>query len=82
MERDFNHIRKWLEPKLEKMQISVEEFANAVGISRASIYNYFVDRYRPDTSSIVKMCRVLNCPVEEGMRQFTPKKRGRPTHKV
>jgi transcriptional regulator with XRE-family HTH domain len=59
------------------MNLSLEEFANATGLSRASIYNYLCDRHRPDRSAIAKMTRVLGVPLEEGLGQYTAHPRGR-----
>jgi transcriptional regulator with XRE-family HTH domain len=75
---DFNRIKEWLMPKLEAMNLSVEEFADATGLTRASIYNYVCDRHRPNRSAIAKMTRVLGVPLEEGLRQYTSRPRGRP----
>lgn len=75
---DFNHIREWLDPQLDRLGMSIEQFANNCGISKASIYFYRDDRYRPDSSVMAKMCKFLGVPLEEGLRQYTPRKAGRP----
>jgi transcriptional regulator with XRE-family HTH domain len=78
MTKDYNHIKDWLLPLLDSKGVSVEEFSRTVGVSRAAIYNYFVDRNRPSEEVMAQMCRALNRPLEEGLRQYTPKKAGRP----
>lgn len=78
---NFNHIKDWLDPKLDSMRMSIEELANATGLTRASIYFYRSDTTRPDEQSMARICQVLGVPLEEGLAQYTPKKRGRPTHK-
>lgn len=65
-------------PKLKERGLSVEMFARKCGLSRAIIYFYFSDKYRPDTNSMVIMCQVLGVPLEEGLQQYTPNHRGRP----
>ena len=75
--RDFNHIREWIVPKLEAGGWSVENFARECGLSRAIIYFYMNDRYRPDEQQMITMCRVLGVPSEEGFAQYTPRHRGR-----
>jgi len=75
---DYNNIQQWLDPILYEKQISVEQLARAAGLSRASLYNYMIDRYRPDEQHMAKLCRVLGVPLEEGLRQYTPRRRGRP----
>ena len=75
---DFNRIKEWLMPKLEAMNLSIEEFADATGLTRSSIYNYLCDRNRPDRFAIAKITRVLGVPIEEGLHQYTARPRGRP----
>lgn len=78
MDRDFNHIQQWLDPQLDRLGLSIEQFANVCGISKASVYFYRDDKYRPNTGIMSKMCKVLGVPLEEGLRQYTPRKAGRP----
>ncbi len=76
--KDFNRIKIWLTPKLDAKGLSVEQFASACRLCRATVYNYLVDRNRPTEETMARMCRVLSVPLEEGLSQYTPKKRGRP----
>jgi transcriptional regulator with XRE-family HTH domain len=78
MDADYNHIREWLNPHLDRLGMSVEQFANACGISKASVYFYMEDRYRPNAGIMSAMCRVLGVPLEQGLHQYTPRKSGRP----
>jgi hypothetical protein len=42
------------------------------------IYFYIEDRNRPSANSMARICNVLGIPIEEGMRQFTPRRSGPP----
>lgn len=76
--RDFNNLQAWLDTHLNSRQMSVEQLANRSGLSRATIYFYMQDKNRPSANAMARICRVLGVPVEEGMKQFTPRKPGRP----
>lgn len=78
MKSDYNHIREWLLPQLAEKGLSIEQFARACGLSRVIVYFYMDDKYRPDSQIMAAMCDVLEVPLEEGLRQYTPRKRGRP----
>jgi transcriptional regulator with XRE-family HTH domain len=75
---DRNTIRDWLMPKLEAIGLSVEQLANLTGLSRASIYFYLNDVTRPTEENMKKICDAVGAPFEEGLRQYTPKRAGRP----
>lgn len=76
--KDFNNIREWLVPLLEGKKLSIERFARQVGVSKAVVYFYLSDTSRPTEETMKRMCDVLQVPFEEGLRQYTPKKNGRP----
>lgn len=76
-----NNIQNWLMSHLREMGLSVEQFANLVGLSRASIYFYFQDKCRPSEEAMAAICDVLGVPLEEGLQQYIPKKTGRPSGK-
>ena len=76
--RDFNHIKQWLDPHLERLNLTPELFARKCDLSRSSIYFYREDVSRPTEETMARMCRVLGVPFEEGLAQYTPKKNGRP----
>lgn len=78
MSRDFNNIGPWLLPKLEKMGLSLEQFANLVGVTRTMLYNYINDTNRPSTQTMSRICNILEVPLIEGLQQYTEKKAGRP----
>lgn len=80
--RDFNHLEDWLLPKLRDRKLSVEKFANFVGVSRAAVYHWLKDETRPDPETMVSVCQVLGVPLEEGLRQYTPRPEGRPGQKI
>jgi transcriptional regulator with XRE-family HTH domain len=77
MEKNFNRIKEWLLPKLQEANLSVEQFAHKIGLSRAAIYFYLTDVSRPTEQTMAKMCHALGVPFEEGLAQYTPKLRGR-----
>lgn len=76
--RDFNRIRQWITPLLEKKGLTIEQCSRRAKLSRATLYSYMVDRYRPNEQTMAAICRVLNRPLEEGLRQYTSRKAGRP----
>ena len=78
MSADYNHIKQWLDPLLEQMGLSVEAFANRCDLTRTAIYFYRADKNRPDEQTMIRMCRVLGVPAEQGLAQYTCKKLGRP----
>lgn len=78
MEKDYNHLKKWLPPLVKKLGLTFEQFARKSKVSRTAIYNYMSDADRPESDTMVRMCRILGVPFEEGLRQYTPKKRGNP----
>ena len=78
MTTDFNNIKQWLLPKLDRIPLSIEMFSREVGVSRAIIYRYLSDQSRPESQTMVRMCRVLGVPFSEGLAQYTPKRVGRP----
>ena len=80
-DEDFNHIKQWLDPLLDKRGWSCEHFANLCGLSRAQIYFYRNDQDRPKESTMAKMCYILGVPFEQGLRQYVPKKVGKPRKK-
>lgn len=75
--KDFNNIKQWLLPMLDKRGLSVEQLATAAELNRSAIYHYLIDRCRPTEQNMIKICHVLNVPVEEGLSQYTPRKAGR-----
>jgi transcriptional regulator with XRE-family HTH domain len=76
--QDYNNIRKWLEPLLAERRLSVENFARLIDVTRTAVYNYLNDANRPDEQTMVRMCRVLGRPLEEGLATYTPRHEGRP----
>lgn len=75
---DFNNIKQWLDQHLEKRNWSVERFSRLCGLSRAIIYFYRNDTYRPDVENMARMCRALDVPLAEGLAQYSPRPDGRP----
>lgn len=75
--KDFNKIKEWMLPKLDKLGISVEQLAMRAGVGRAAIYHYFTDYARPTEQTMAKICHVIGAPLEEGLQQYTPRIPGR-----
>lgn len=75
---DYNRLPQWLPEKIAATGFTVEQVGNRIGVSRTSMYGYLLGSYRPTSQTMVKLCRVLGVPFEEGLKQYTPKKRGRP----
>ncbi len=78
MSQDFSNLKTWLPPLIEKIDMSYEKFARAVGITRPMIYFYLSDKYRPESQTMIRMCQILGVPAEEGLAQYSPRKVGRP----
>lgn len=77
----YNHLDKWLPPKIVASGLSVEMFARKVGLSRAQLYRYFTDVSRPRTETMAKICKLLGLSLEEGLKQYSDKPNGRPREK-
>jgi transcriptional regulator with XRE-family HTH domain len=75
---DFSKLPTWLPRQIKRIGLRKEQFAHRVGVSRTTIYRYIYDMDRPTEDTMLKMCRVLDIPFEEGLRQYVPKKNGRP----
>jgi transcriptional regulator with XRE-family HTH domain len=75
---DFNRIKEWLLSKLEERGQSVEQFSRQCGLSKAALYFYLSDKNRPSEANMRRICDALGCSLIEGLRQYTPKKNGRP----
>lgn len=75
---DFNNLEYWMMPLIVKNKLTVETLARKVKVSRSAIYAYFTDRNRPTSQTMLRICHVLGVPFEEGLSQYSPRKRGRP----
>jgi transcriptional regulator with XRE-family HTH domain len=74
----FNNLELWMTAKMEARDMTVEEVAEAAGLSKATIYAYWKDKQRPGLDSIIAICKVFNCKLEEGLAQYTAVDMGRP----
>lgn len=74
----MNTLKEWLTPKLEDLGLSVKDFSLEIGVDESTIRKYFSDARRPSREVIVKICRYIGVPVEEGAAQFESNKVGRP----
>ena len=79
---NFSNLPVWIPEQLMRLGLTKEQLAHRLGVSRTSIYRYIYDMDRPSKDTMLKMCRVMGVPLEEGLRQYTPKKNGRPFGKV
>lgn len=75
---DFSRLPTWLPKQLARIKLTKEQFAHRVGVSRTTIYRYLYDMDRPSEGTMLRICRVLDIPFEEGLRQYVPKKNGAP----
>ena len=75
---NFSNLPKWIPRQLKRVGLTKEQLAHRVGVSRTTIYRYIYDMDRPSENTMLNMCRVLDIAFEEGLRQYTPKKNGRP----
>lgn len=76
--KDFNNLGTWLPPRIEATGMSIEKFSYKAGLSKAIVYFYMQDKYRPSAESMIRMCKVLGVPAEEGLAQYTERKVGAP----
>lgn len=81
IEQNFNHLKEYLQPKLEALGLSVEQFARSIGKTRTAVYYYMHDKNRPTEEVAASMAHVLGVPLEDVLRQYTPRKSGRPRTK-
>jgi transcriptional regulator with XRE-family HTH domain len=58
----FSNIKEWLLPLLEDQGYTIEKFARAAGVPRASVYFWLNDKDRPSEQSMASVCRVLADP--------------------
>jgi transcriptional regulator with XRE-family HTH domain len=52
--------------------------AKRIKTGRTTIYNWLSDQRRPTEETMARVCRELKVPLEEGLRQYTPRPRGNP----
>jgi predicted DNA-binding transcriptional regulator AlpA len=86
-----NNIKQWLLPKLKRRNLSVEEFSKRCGLSRATLYSYMTDRYRPQEDTMGVICKTLSnisywedgveliekATIAEGLAQYIERRNGR-----
>lgn len=85
MAKDFNRLKAWIEKYAKEANLPIYKLANRAGISRATIYSWMIDKYRPDSEQLLKVAQVFaehtNHTSEElfaeGLRQYTPRLEGR-----
>lgn len=82
VKNDYNHLKAWMLPMLQDRGLSIEKFSDLVGVSKTVVYNWMHDLNRPTEETMVVVCRELGRPLEEGLRQYTPKPLGRPPGKT
>lgn len=77
-ESDWSNLPYWLPKKIMATGLTVEQVAHRIGVSRTMVYEYLADDARPSEQTMLKLCRLLKVPFEEGLAQYVPKKNGRP----
>jgi transcriptional regulator with XRE-family HTH domain len=75
---DYNNLGNWLPPLLKKAGLTTEQLSQKIGTSRTTVYNWLTDECRPTEETMARTCRLLGVPLEEGLRQYMPRKRGNP----
>lgn len=78
MARDFNNLPTWIPQMAAKKGVTIERLGQLSGVSKTAMYNYLYDMDRPSEKTMLKMTRALGIDFEEGLRQYTPKRNGRP----
>lgn len=79
-----NNLKEWLigNPQnpglLKQLGLSVEQFADGIGLRRTTIYYFLNDNHRPSIESLKKMCDFLGVTIQEGMKWVSPRAEGRP----
>jgi transcriptional regulator with XRE-family HTH domain len=82
--RDFSKLRTWLPSQIAAYNqrgedvLTLEKLAHRIGKSRTALYRYLYDDDRPTTQTMNLLCQALGVSLTEGLRQYTPKKLGRP----
>lgn len=56
---DYNNLGKWLPAQIEKTGLPMFKVANRAGISRATVYSWMNDSYRPDSETLLKMVQII-----------------------
>lgn len=78
-QRDHNNLPNWLPAQIQRAGLtSSEALARRADVSRNAIYRYLSDEDRPSTQTMARICKVLGVSLEEGLRQYTAKRVGRP----
>jgi transcriptional regulator with XRE-family HTH domain len=77
-EDDWSNLPYWLPKKIMATGLTVEQVAHRTGVSRTMMYMYLTDEARPSEDTMLKLCRVIKVPFEEGLAQYVPRKNGRP----
>lgn len=62
---------------LKTSGMSVERFAQEIGVTRTSVYFYLKDRSRPTLDTLVKICEKVGISLSEGYEYCTPRTTGR-----
>jgi transcriptional regulator with XRE-family HTH domain len=62
--------------------LSVEKFANEVGVTRTTVYFYINDKKRPTLSTLMNICKRVGISLAEGKAYCEPRESGRQPHKA
>lgn len=86
MAKDYNNLKKWIEKMCKDAGLPIYKVANRAGVSRAIIYNWMIDRNRPDEDTLLRVAQVFADHTgrkseeifAEGLTQYTTRPKGRP----
>lgn len=84
--KDFNNLKPWLTKMCRESNLPIYKLANRAEISRAVIYAWMADRYRPDSKTLLRVSQVFAEHTgrksediqAEGLATYTPRVEGRP----
>lgn len=69
-EKDFNHIKEWLQPKLAERKLTLYKLTTLTEgqLTNASVHRWYKDTFRPTPEKLQLVCKVLseNPILEEG----------------
>lgn len=54
-----------IEKALQKQGISLQQFADAIGVSLSAVYEWRNERYKPKTDKLLAISTYLNIPLDE-----------------
>jgi DNA-binding XRE family transcriptional regulator len=62
---------------LKTSGLSVEQFAQRIGVTRTAVYFYLKDRSRPTVETLQKICELVGISLSKGSEYCEPRTTGR-----